>query len=141
MCITLRQLPASVAAISLDELPDLRRTTVTNHSAPRVTQNKITAPTPQNGLMVLRVAPRSATGNVVEPASLIKVEMTALSRHNVNDNNPPAISADEISGKVICLNARAGGAPRSAAASSSDSSSPASRARTIKVTTALAYKD
>ena len=77
----------------------------------------------------------------VESICWDEVEMTALSRHSVNDKSPPAIRADEMSGKVICLNARAGVAPRSAAASSSDSSSPASRARTISVTTALAYSD
>ena len=37
---------------------------------------------------------------------------------------------------MIWRKARAGGAPRSATASSSDSSSPASRARTISATTA-----
>ena len=52
-------------------------------------------------MIVLRVAPRSATGNVVEPASLMSVEMTALSRHNAKESNPPAIIAEAMSGKVI----------------------------------------
>ena len=50
---------------------------------------------------MLFVAPSKATGKVVLPASLTKVEMTALSRHSVNDNSAPAINADEINGKVI----------------------------------------
>jgi hypothetical protein len=131
-------LPAKVAAISDEELPDRFNTTVTNHNAPKVTVKSNTAPTPQNGLIVLRVAPIRATGNVVEPASLTNVEMTALSRHRAKDKSPPATSADEMSGNVIWRNARAGVAPKSAAASSSDSSSQASLARTMSVTTALA---
>ena len=39
--------------------------------------------------------------------------MMVLSRHRVNDSRPPAIRAELINGKVICRNARAGGAPRS----------------------------
>ena len=67
--------------------------------------------------------------------------MMVLSRHSVNDSRPPATSAELISGRVIWRNARAGGAPRSAAASSSDSSRPARRARTISVTSAEVYSD
>ena len=67
--------------------------------------------------------------------------MIVLSRHRVNDSSPPAMSAELMIGRVICRNARAGGAPRSAAASSSDSSRPASRARTISVTSADVYSD
>ena len=63
--------------------------------------NSNTAPTPQNGLIVLRVAPNKATGNVVEPASLSNVEITALSRQRANDSKPPATIADAINGKVI----------------------------------------
>ena len=44
--------------------------------------------------MVLRVAPNNATGNVVEPASLSRVEITALSKHKANDSNPPATIAE-----------------------------------------------
>ena len=87
--------------MSLEDSPDRRNTTATKASAAIVIMNNITAPTPQNGLMVDLVAPNSATGNVVLPASLTSVEMTALSRHSVNDSRPPAMSADEMSGKVI----------------------------------------
>ena len=123
------------------DAPPRRKITTKNHSDAIVTTKRLIAPTPQNGLIVLRVAPSRATGNVVEPASLISVEITALSRHSANDSSPPAIIADAINGRVICLNARPGGAPRSAAACSSDSSSPANRARTMSVTTADAYSD
>ena len=112
--------PVNVAAILLAESPPRRKMTARNHSAPSVTTNNSTAPTPQKGLIVLRIAPSNATGNVVEPASLSNVEITALSRQSANDSNPPATIAEAISGKVICRNARAGGAPRSPAASSSD---------------------
>jgi hypothetical protein len=95
------QPPASVAAMSLEDSPERRNTTATNANAAIVIMNNITAPTPQKGLMVDFVAPNRATGNVVLPASLTKVEMTALSRHKVNDNRPPAMSADEMSGSVI----------------------------------------
>ena len=54
----------------------------------------------------------------------------------MNASSPPASSAGATSGRVIWRKARAGVAYRSAAASSSDSSSPAMRARTIRVTTA-----
>jgi hypothetical protein len=50
---------------------------------------------------VLLVAPSNATGNVVLPASLTNVEITALSSQSVNDKSAPAIKADEINGKVI----------------------------------------
>jgi hypothetical protein len=94
-------LPAKVAAISLDDSPERRKTTATKAKAAIVIANNITAPTPQNGLIVLLVAPSNATGNVVLPASLTNVEITALSRQSVNDKSAPAIKADEINGKVI----------------------------------------
>src|SRR4249919_3168200 len=81
------------------------------------------------------------TGKVEEPAVDTELAMIVLSRHSVNDNRPPAISAELMIGRVIWRNARAGGAPRSAAASSSDSSRPARRARTINVTRADVYND
>ena len=85
----------------LAESPPRRRMTAKNHNALRVTMNNREAPTPQNGLIVLRVAPSSATGNVVEPASLINVEITALSRQSANESSPPATIADAMSGNVI----------------------------------------
>src|SRR4051794_3564798 len=103
--------------------------------------NSTTAAAPTNGLVVLFADPMTYTGNVDVPAVDTELAMIVLSRHSVNDNRPPATSAEEINGKVICRNARPGGAPRSAAASSSDSSRPARRARTIKVTSADVYND
>src|SRR5258706_1388644 len=94
-----------------------------------------------NGLVVLLEVPITYTGNVDEPAVETELAMMVLSRHNVNDSSPPATRAALISGSVICRNARPGGAPRSAAASSNDSSRPARRARTISVTTAEVYSD
>ena len=93
--------PVNVAAILLAESPPRRKITAKNQRALSVTTNNKTAPTPQNGLIVLRVAPSNATGKVVDPASLIKVEMTALSRQSANDNKAPATIADAINGKVI----------------------------------------
>ena len=118
----------------------MRNTLARKASIASVTANNSNAPTAQNGLISLLVALTNATGNVDE-APLIWVEMMVLSRHSVNDSRPPAMSADEMSGRVIWRNARRGGAPRSPAASSSDSSIPARRARTMRVTTALAYSD
>lgn len=87
--------------MSLEDSPERRNTTATKAKAAMVIMKSITAPTPQKGLMVDLVAPSNATGKVVLPASLTRVEITALSRHSVNDSSPPATNADEMSGRVI----------------------------------------
>ena len=73
----------------------------------------------------------------MDPATDTKAETMVLSRLKVKASSAPASSPGAIRGSVIWRKALDGVAPRSAAASSRLSSSPASRARTMSVTTAL----
>jgi putrescine transport system permease protein len=73
-------------------------------------------------------------GSVLEPGPVTKLVITRSSQDSVKASSQPAAMAGTMIGIVIRKNTFAGRAPRSMAASSSDSSSVASRDCTITVT-------
>ena len=83
--------------------------------------------------MPTRVAPYTQTGNGTT-LPLTKFEVTKSSMDRANAIRAPARMPGMMSGRVIFWKVVQEFAPRSAAASSSDLSKPASRARTVTVT-------
>jgi hypothetical protein len=90
-----------------------------------------------SGLTPRRTFEKMTIGRVLDPGPATNCEITTSSHDRVKDNSQPDTSAGEISGSVIRRNTCAGRAPRSSAASSSDSSKPISRACTITATYAI----
>src|SRR5215831_17288767 len=76
-------------------------------------------------------------GKVLAPGPATKLEITRSSRESVKHNSQLEMIAGAMMGKVTSTKARAGLAPRSIAASSSERSAAASRDCTVTVTYAV----
>src|SRR4030088_1870330 len=87
-----------------------------------------------SGLTPSRTLEKMTMGNVLEPGPATNCEITTSSQDKVKASSQPETSAGTMSGSVIRKNTFAGRAPRSMAASSSDSSKPTRRDCTTTVT-------
>ena len=87
-----------------------------------------------SGLTPSRTLEKITIGSVLEPGPATKLVITRSSSDSVNASSQPEISAGAMIGSVITKNTLAGRAPRSIAASSSESSSCDSRDCTMTVT-------
>ncbi len=87
-----------------------------------------------SGLTPSRTFEKITTGSVLEPGPVTKLVITRSSQESVKASSQPARIAGRMIGSVIRKNTLAGRAPRSIAASSSDSSSVARRDCTTTVT-------
>src|ERR1700736_4243847 len=90
-----------------------------------------------SGLTPSRTLEKMTMGSVLEPGPATNCEITRSSHDRVKASNQPDTSAGTINGSVILKKTFAGRAPRSMAASSSDSSKPTSRDCTTTVTYAM----
>src|SRR5215469_15019291 len=106
-------------------------------TAHRMPTEKMAAPNTNTcGGMPIRVTPYTQTGNGTA-VPLTKLEVTKSSIDNANAISAPAMIPGKISGRVTFWNVTQALAPRSLAASSTDRSKPAIRARTVTVTNAM----
>ncbi len=91
-----------------------------------------------SGLTPRRTFENTTIGSVLEPGPATKLAITRSSRESVKASSQPDSSAGKMIGSVTRKNTFAGRAPRSCAASSSDSSNCARRDCTTTVTNAIA---
>src|SRR6185312_14975735 len=90
-----------------------------------------------SGLTPSRTLEKMTIGSVLEPGPATNCEITRSSHERVKASSHPASTAGRMSGSVMRQNTFAGRAPRSCAASSSDSSNPARRDCITTVTYAM----
>src|SRR6185312_2312477 len=90
-----------------------------------------------SGLTPSRTLEKITMGSVLDPGPATNCEMTRSSHERVKASSHPASTAGRMSGSVMRQNTFAGRAPRSCAASSSDSSNPARRDCITTVTYAM----
>ncbi len=89
------------------------------------------------GLIPMRTLENTCIGKVVDPGPDTKLAITKSSKDRVKASNQPDIKAGAIIGKVTKKNTFQGGAPKSCAASSIDSSSSCRREDTTTATKAV----
>jgi putrescine transport system permease protein len=87
-----------------------------------------------SGLTPRRTLEKMSIGNVVEPGPDTKLVITRSSHDSVKASSHPEMIAGRMIGSVMTKNTFAGRAPRSIAASSSDSSNVVRRDCTTTVT-------
>ena len=125
----------------MGRLTDCVSTRLANHhavSTPVVASNTmIVAKALILGLNPKRTLEYTTIGKVVEPGPDTKLAMTRSSKDKVKANNQPETKAGAIMGKVTKKNTFQGGAPKSLAASSRETSISRRRELTTTATNAV----